>query len=139
EPSRIERGLLWTGSDDGRLHVTRDGGATWTSVEKSVPGVPAGTWIPAIHASTHAAGTAFAVFDNHRRGDFDAYVARTDDFGRTWRSLARPELRGYALSIVQDPVDPNLLFLGTELGLWISTDAGASWAKFTQGFPTVAV
>ena len=139
EPSRIERGLLWTGSDDGRLHVTRDGGATWTSVEKSVPGVPAGTWIPAIHASTHAAATAFAVFDNHRRGDFNAYVARTDDYGRTWRSIARPELRGYALSIVQDPVDPNLLFLGTELGLWISTDSGASWAKFTQGFPTVAV
>ncbi len=139
EPSRIERGLLWTGSDDGRLHVTRDGGATWTSVEKGVPGVPATTWIPAIHASSHAAGTAFAVFDNHRRGDFAPYVARTDDFGATWRSLATPELRGYALSIVQDPVDPDLLFLGTEFGLWISTDAGRSWTRFTQGLPTVAV
>jgi len=139
EPSRRERGLIWTGSDDGRLHLTRDGGATWSSVEKNVKGVPAGTWIPAIQASPHAAGTAFVVFDNHRRGDFAPYVARTDDFGGSWRSLVTSDLRGYALAIVQDPVDPDLLFLGTELGLWVSTDGGAAWSQFRQGLPTVGV
>jgi photosystem II stability/assembly factor-like uncharacterized protein len=92
-----------TGSDDGRLHLTRDGGATWTRVDTNLKGVPADTWIPAIEPSPHAAGTAFAVFDNHRRGDFAAYVARTDDFGRSWKSLATPSLEGYALAIVQDP------------------------------------
>jgi photosystem II stability/assembly factor-like uncharacterized protein len=139
EPSRVQRGLIWVGSDDGRLHVTRDGGASWASVEKNVPGVPANTWIPAVHASTHGAQTAFAVFDNHRRSDWTPYVYRTDDFGKSWRSLATPALRGYALAIVQDPVDPELLFLGTEFGLWLSLDGGRQWTRWSNGFPTVSV
>lgn len=138
-PSTRERGLIWTGSDDGRIHVTRDGGATWTSVEGNVRGVPASTWVPAIEPSPHQPGTAFAVFDNHRRGDIAPYVQRTDDFGKTWKSLATPNLRGYALAIVQDPVDPDLLFLGTEFGLWVSFDAGQKWHPFTHGLPTVSV
>ena len=72
------------------------------------------------------AGTAFAVFDNHRRSDWTPYVVRTDDYGKSWRSLATPELRGYALAIEQDPVDPDLLFLGTEFGLWVSLDGGTA-------------
>ena len=139
EPSKMERGLIWVGTDDGRLHVTRDGGATWTSVEGNVPGVPANTWVPAVEASRHAAGTAFAVFDNHRRSDWTPYVFRTDDFGKSWRSLATPALRGYALAIVQDPVDPELLFLGTEFGLWVSLDGGNGWTRWSNGFPTVSV
>ena len=139
EPSRKERGLIWAGTDDGRLQVTRDGGSTWTSVEGNVPGVPANSWIPAIDASTHSPGTAFAVFDNHRRSDWTPYVYRTDDFGRSWRSLATPALRGYALAIVQDPVDPDLLFLGTEFGLWLSLDGGREWTRWSNGFPTVSV
>jgi photosystem II stability/assembly factor-like uncharacterized protein len=138
-PSPVERGLIWAGSDDGRLHVTRDGGKTWTSVERNVRGVPANTWIPHIHPSSHDAGTAFAVFDNHRRSDLTPYVYRTTDFGKTWTSLATKDLRGYALSIVQDPVDPDLLFLGTEFGLWVSVDGGKGWTKWTQGLPTVSV
>lgn len=139
EPSKKERGLIWVGTDDGRLQVTRDGGASWKSLESNVPGVPANSWIPAIEASTHAAGTAFAVFDNHRRSDWTPYVYRTDDFGKSWRSLATPALRGYALAIVQDPVDPELLFLGTEFGLWLSLDGGKAWTRWSNGFPTVSV
>ena len=139
EPSRKERGLIWIGTDDGRLQVTRDGGASWTSVEGNLKGLPANSWVPAIHASSHAPGTAFAVFDNHRRSDWTPYVYRSDDYGRSWRSLATPELRGYALAIVQDPVDPDLLFLGTEFGLWVSLDGGRQWTQWTNGFPTVSV
>ncbi|HEX6202537.1 MAG TPA: hypothetical protein VF100_06000, partial [Thermoanaerobaculia bacterium] len=137
--SPVERGVLWAGSDDGRLHVTRDGGAAWTSVEGNLRGVPANTWIPHVEPSPHDAATAFVVLDNHRRSDWTPYVYRTTDFGRTWRSLATPALRGYALAIRQDPVDPDLLFLGTEFGLWVSLDAGASWLPFRHGVPTVSV
>ncbi|HEX3126936.1 MAG TPA: hypothetical protein VH394_06375, partial [Thermoanaerobaculia bacterium] len=141
-PSPVDpggRGVIWAGSDDGRLHVTRDGGKTWTSVEKNVRGVPANTWIPHIHPSSYDAGTAFVVFDNHRRSDLAPYVYRTTDFGKTWTSLVTKDLRGYALSIVQDPVDPDLLFLGTEFGLWVSLDGGKDWMKWTHGVPTVSV
>lgn len=137
--SPVQQGVLWAGSDDGRLHVTRDGGATWTSVEGDLRGVPNNTWIPHVEPSPHDAATAFVVLDNHRRSDWTPYVYRTTDFGRTWRSLATPALRGYALSIQQDPVDPDLLFLGTELGLWTSLDGGASWLPFRHGVPTVSV
>jgi hypothetical protein len=138
-PSSVERGLIWTGSDDGRVHVTRDGGSTWTSVEANIKGVPANTWIPEIKASRHAAGTAFIVLDDHRRSNWTPYVYRTTDYGKTWTSLATKDLQGYALSIEQDPVDPDLLFLGTEFGLWVSNDAGKSWMKWKHGFPTVSV
>ena len=139
-PSPVERGVIWVGSDDGRLHVTRDGGATWTSVEANLPGVPANTWIPHIEPSSFGAATAFVVFDNHRRSDWTPYVFRTSDFGQSWTRLAgEDDVWGYALSIAQDPVDPNLLFLGTEFGLYVSTDGGGDWFKWTQGVPTVGV
>jgi photosystem II stability/assembly factor-like uncharacterized protein len=138
-PSPVERGVLWAGTDDGRLHVTRDGGKTWTSVEKNLRGVPENTWIPHVEPSRHGAGTAFVVLDNHRRSDWTPYVYKTTDYGRTWTSLATRDLRGYALSIVQDPVDPDLLFLGTELGLWASLDGGKDWMRWTHGVPTVSV
>src|SRR6185503_1084657 len=79
------------------------------------------------------------VFDNHRRSDWTPYVYRTDDYGKTWKSLASKDLRGYALSFEQDPVDRDLLFLGTEFGLWVSTDAGAHWMQWKSGLPTVSV
>ena len=139
EPSPKAKDLLWVGTDDGRLHVTRNGGKDWTSVERNVPGVPANTWIPHIHASTYDPATAFVVFDDHRRGNYATYVYRTDDYGKTWRGLASADLRGYALAIVQDPVAPNLLFLGTEFGLWFSLDGGGKWYPFRHGVPTVSV
>jgi photosystem II stability/assembly factor-like uncharacterized protein len=138
-PSPLQQGVIWVGTDDGRLHVTRDGGKTWDSVEKNVRGVPAGTWIPEIRPSKHDPASAFAVFDNHRRSDFKTYVYRTDDWGKSWKSLSTDGVRGYALNVEQDPVDKDLLFLGTEFGLWTSFDAGKSWLKWTQGVPTVSV
>jgi photosystem II stability/assembly factor-like uncharacterized protein len=138
EPSTVERGLIWVGTDDGRVHVTRDGGKSWSSVEANIPGVPEHTWVPEIRASRLAAGTAFVVFDDHRRSNWKPYVYRTDDYGKSWKSLATPELRGYALAIDQDPVDANLLFLGTEFGLYFSPDAGAHWSKWKYGLPAAA-
>jgi photosystem II stability/assembly factor-like uncharacterized protein len=138
-PSPKERGVLWVGTDDGRLHVSRDSGKTWTSVEQNVKGVPANTWVPHVRPSPHAGGTAFVVFDNHRRSDWTPYVFRTDDYGRTWRSLATPALRGYCLSIAQDPVDPDLLFLGTEFGLYVSFDGGQRWTQLSKTVPTASV
>ncbi len=139
EPSPKEKGLLWVGTDDGRLQLTRNGGSDWSSLEANVRGVPANTWIPHIHASAHDAATAFVVFDDHRRSNFATYAYRTDDYGKSWKSLATPEVRGYALSIVQDPVAPNLLFLGTEFGLWFSLDGGGRWYPFRHGVPSVSV
>jgi len=138
-PSPIARGVIWVGTDDGRLHLTRDGGATWTSVESNLHGVPAHAWVRQLLASRHDPAVAFVVFDDHRRDDFKPYILRTADAGRTWQSLSTPELRGPALAIEQDPVDPSLLFLGTEFGLWVSLDAGRHWTPWRQGLPAVPV
>jgi photosystem II stability/assembly factor-like uncharacterized protein len=138
-PSKVERGVIWAGTDDGRVQVTRDGGKTWTSVEGNVPGVPAHTWVPQIRASTYRGGTAFVVFDDHRRSSWTPYVYRTDDYGKTWKSLAAGNLRGWALAIEQDPVDPDLLFLGTEFGLYVSFDGGGHWLPWKHGLPTASV
>jgi photosystem II stability/assembly factor-like uncharacterized protein len=138
-PSPVARGVIWVGTDDGRLQLTQDGGKTWKSLEANIPGVPKNTWIPCIKASTFDAGTAFVVFDNHRRSDWAPYVYRTDDYGKTWKSLSTKDLRGYTLAIEEDPVDRDLLFLGTEFGLWVSVDAGARWLPFRHGLPTTSV
>lgn len=142
-PSSLQDGVIWVGTDDGRVHVTRDGGKSWDSVEKNVKGVPANTWVPAICPSKHDPASAFAVFDNHRRSDMTPYVYRTDDWGKTWKRLAGNAgdnaVRGYALSIEQDPVDRDLLFLGTEFGLWVSLDGGGRWIPWRHGVPTVSV
>lgn len=138
-PSPRERGVIWVGTDDGRIQLTRDGGASWTSVEGNVKGVPTNTWVPHITASRYDAGEAFIVFDDHRRSNWTPYVYHTTDFGKTWTSLVTPELRGWALVVAQDPVKRDLLFLGTEFGLWVSLDGGAHWLPFRHGVPTVSV
>jgi photosystem II stability/assembly factor-like uncharacterized protein len=138
-PSTVERGVIWVGTDDGRVQVTRDGGKTWTSVEANVHGVPEHTWVPQIRASTYDGGSAFVVFDDHRRSNWAPYVYRTDDYGKTWKSLAAGNLWGYALSIEQDPMDRDLLFLGTEFGLYASFDGGGRWLPWKHGLPTVSV
>jgi photosystem II stability/assembly factor-like uncharacterized protein len=138
-PSPLEAGTIWVGTDDGRVHVTRDGGESWNRIDTRARGVPAGTWVPMIAASPHDAGTAFVVFDNHRRGDMKPYAFRVEGHGRDWENLVTADIRGYALSILQDHVDPQLLFLGTEFGLFVSADGGRHWLKFTAGVPTVSV
>ena len=138
-PSPLADGLLWVGTDDGRLHVTRDGGEAWTSVENNLPGVPEHTWIPHVAPSPHDPETCFVVLENHRRSDWTPYVFRTRDLGKTFTSLATDDLWGYALVIEQDPVNPELLYLGTEFGLYLSLNGGKGWFRWTHGVPTVSV
>ena len=137
-PSPVKKDQIWVGTDDGRLQLTRDGGKTWTSLEKNIKGVPANTWIPHIRASHTDPATAFVVFDDHRRSNLTTYVYRTTDFGQSWQSLATKDINGYALALEQDSVNPNLLFLGTEFGLYVSLNGGKSWFKWKHGFPTVS-
>ncbi|MFT5140558.1 MAG: photosystem II stability/assembly factor-like uncharacterized protein, partial [Rhodothermales bacterium] len=137
--SKLQKGVIWVGTDDGRIHVTQDGGENWSRIDERVRDVPAGAWVPMIAPSSHEAGTAFVVFDDHRRGNMASYVYRVEDFGKRWTSLSTDELSGYALSVLQDSVNPDLLFTGTEFGLFISIDGGESWTKFTSGVPTVSV
>jgi len=137
--SPLQQGLLWVGTDDGRVHVTRDGGQNWNRVDGKTKGVNPGAWVPMIAPSPHEPGTAFVVFDDHRRSDMRPHVYRVDNYGASWTSLVTQDISGYALSVLQDHVDPDLLFLGTEFGLHVSTDGGASWSKFTAGVPTVSV
>ena len=130
--------VIWVGTDDGNLQVTRDGGKTWTNVAANT-GVPKGTWVSRVEASSHDEATAFATFDGHMTGDMSTHVAKTTDFGKTWTSLSTAETKGFAHVIKQDVVNANLLFLGTETGLFLSIDGGKQWAQFTSGLPMVPV
>ncbi|TCZ65769.1 WD40/YVTN/BNR-like repeat-containing protein [Flaviaesturariibacter aridisoli] len=139
EPSRLERGLLWAGTDDGNVQLTRDGGKTWTSFRGKIPGMPVGAWVPQIRASRYHAGEAFVVCNDYRRGDFKPYIFRTTDYGKTWTRLVdEKKVSGYALTMIQDPTEPNLIFVGTEGGLWVSLDNGASFEQWKNGYPGVS-
>ena len=138
-PSKIERDVIWTGSDDGRVHISKDGGQNWSRIDAKARGVDAGAWVPMITPSPHDAATAFVVFDDHRRSNMKPYVYRVDNYGTRWTRLSTEGMSGYALSVLQDAVDPDLLFVGTEFGLHVSNDGGESWTKFTAGLPTVSV
>ena len=138
-PSPLDPNVIWVGTDDGRVHVTRDAGATWTSVEGRLRRGPKGAWVPMIEPSRFDASAAYIVLDDHRRGDSSPHVYRMEDYGRKWNSLVTDALSGYALSVRQDHVDKDLLFLGTEFGLFVSTNGGDEWVKWTAGVPTVSV
>ncbi len=139
DPSPITKGLIWLSTDDGNIQITRDGGKTWTNTSKSLKGVPEGSWIPQIHASKYNEGEAFAVINNYRRHDYAPYLYHTKNYGKSWESmLDKDEVWGYVLSFIQDPVEPRLMFLGTENGLYISIDAGNKWTLWKEGFPQVS-
>ncbi len=133
---------IWAGTDDGNLQLTRDGGKTWNSLVGNVPNLPKNSWVSWVEASLHDPATAYAAFDRHTFGDMEAHVYKTTDYGKTWSSIVAADsgVRGYAHVIKEDTVLPNLLFLGTEFGLWVSPDGGKHWAQY-QGhqFPNVAV
>jgi hypothetical protein len=134
--------VIWAGTDDGNLQVTRDGGKTWTNVVSNVPDLPKASWVSWVEASRFDASSAYATFDRHTFGDMEPHVFKTTDFGATWTPIvnAGSGVRGYAHVIKEDTVEPKLLFLGTEFGLWISRDGGKQWAQYKGGeFPAVAV
>ena len=137
-PSPIEQGVIWVGTDDGRVHVTRDGGSSWTSLERRA-GAASGGWVAMIEPSPHNAGTAFITMDDHRRGNMQPFAFRMEAYGARWQSIVTRDVEGYALSIRQDQIDPDLLFLGTEFGLYVSLDGGRQWTKWTAGVPTASV
>jgi photosystem II stability/assembly factor-like uncharacterized protein len=131
--------VIWVGTDDGNVQITRDAGKSWTNMGKNVPDLPPNTWVSTIEAGHFDAGTAYATFDGHGTGDMKTHVYKTADYGQTWTSLSTPELKGYAHVVREDLVQPNLLFLGTESGLFLTVDSGKHWGQFTGRFPNVAV
>ncbi|MAJ36434.1 MAG: hypothetical protein CMC19_00645 [Flavobacteriaceae bacterium] len=139
EPSVVEPNMLWVGTDDGRVHFTRDGGMNWDDVSKNLKGLPKGSWIAQIKASKNNPGEAFLVANNYRRFDYTPYVYRTKNYGKSWsRIVDEGDVQSYALSIIEDNQNPNLIFLGTDDGLYLSLNAGENWQKYTNGFPTVS-
>jgi photosystem II stability/assembly factor-like uncharacterized protein len=140
--SPLNGNTLWVGTDDGNLQLTRDGGKTWTNVVGNVPILPKCSWVSWVEASRYDPAAAYAVFDRHTFGDMEPYVFKTADYGKTWAPIVGPGsgVRGYAHVIKEDTVLSNLLFVGTEFGLWISLDSGHQWAQYKGGeFPNVAV
>jgi hypothetical protein len=134
--------VIWVGTDDGNVQITRDGAKTWTNVVANVPDLAKNSWVSTIEASRFDEGTAYATFDRHTFGDMKPYAYKTTDYGKTWTALPAQAsgVRGYAHVIKEDTVNPSLLFLGTEFGLWISNDGGQRWAQYKgTDFPAAAV
>ena len=139
EPSPLDPAIVWTGSDDGRVHVTRDGGKSWTSVEAGLGRAPKGAFVPRVYASRHAKARAFVVLDDHRRSDMAPYAFVTEDFGAKWRSLVGEGLDGFLHVLIEDPVEARLLFAGGEFGLFASIDGGVTWKRLRNGMPPAPV
>jgi photosystem II stability/assembly factor-like uncharacterized protein len=134
--------LIWVGTDDGNVQVTRDGGKNWKNVVGNIKGLPKNAWVSSIDAGHFDEGTAYATFDLHTFGDMRPYVYKTADFGQTWTPVVAPagNVRGYAHVVKEDLVNKDLLFVGTEMGLWVSLDGGRQWAQYKGGnLPNVAV
>ncbi len=137
--SPIDKNIIWVGTDDGNVQVTKDGGKTWTNVTSKIMGVPKNTWTYFIEPSNFDANTAYAVFDGHTMSDFKPYVMKTTDGGNTWKSVINEQVPVFARCIKEDHLNPDILYLGTEMGLYISLDGGNNWARFDNDMPQVAV
>ncbi len=139
DESPLVEGLLYVGTDDGLVQVSEDGGGSWRR-QDAFPGVPDMTYVADVVASRHDPDRVYAVFNNHKEGDFRPYVARSDDRGRTWRSIAARLPEGQASwTLVEDHADARILFVGTEFGLFVTLDGGDQWARLNGGLPTIAV
>jgi len=139
EESTLDENVIWVGTDDGNVQVTQDGGKSWTNTSSNISGLPPNTWVYHIEASVFNKGTAYAVFDGHTQNDMKAYAYKTTDFGKTWKNIITDEVEGFVRNIQEDYENPDLLFLGTEFGLYITLDGGENWKKFTNNMPSVAV
>jgi hypothetical protein len=139
--SPLTPNVLWVGTDDGNLQVTRDGGKTWKNVASRVPGVPKGTYVSRVVASKAGEGAAFATFDGHRSDDYGIYIFATNDYGESWKAIRNgiPDSAGSVHVVREHPRNQNLLFAGLEFGLWVSWDRGANWTALKNNFPTVPV
>ena len=143
DDSPVDPAVIWVGTDDGNVQVTRDGGATWQNVRGNVPGVPDRTWVSRVEASNGEAGTAYVTFDGHRSDDTAPYLFKTTDFGQSWADITgdlpreNPGLSLY--TVVEDVENPNLLFVGSEFGVHVTVDGGQSWKRFGNDLPSVAV
>ena len=148
-PSPVENGVCWVGTDDGNVQLTRDHGKTWTNFAKDLPDAPQNAWIPAIEASSINAGEAFVVLNNYRQNDWQPYLYHTLNYGKKWKRIASPKSLptrnsanggNFCLSVVQDTEVPNLIFLGSDQGLYVSINYGDSWIQFPgESFPSVPV
>jgi len=137
--SPLNQEIIWCGTDDGNVQVTKDGGKNWTNTVKNIPDLPAATWCSRIEASYFEEGTAYAAFDGHRADDYSTYLYKTTDFGKTWRSLKGNLPFGWIHVVRQDRVNPNLLFVGTEFAIFASLDEGRSWFSLMNNLTTIAV
>lgn len=139
ETSTKDKNILWVGTDDGNVQLSKDGGKTWSNFRGKIPGMPVGAWVPQIRTSRYNAAEAFVVCNDYRRGDFKPYIFRTKNYGQTWeRMIDDNKVKGYALCILQDPTEPNLVFVGTEQGLWVSFDNGSTFQQWKNGYPSVS-
>jgi photosystem II stability/assembly factor-like uncharacterized protein len=138
--SPLDEKLIWVGSDDGNIQFTTDGGINWTKVNQNIKNLPSQIWVSSIEPSRYDKNTVYATLDNHMYGDMNTYCVVSRDMGKTWNTLNTIGLKaGYAHKIKEDIINRNLLFLGTEWGLYISIDAGTNWAQFSAKVPPVAV
>ncbi|MEQ9441737.1 MAG: hypothetical protein RIG62_22040 [Cyclobacteriaceae bacterium] len=139
-PSPHEEGVLWVGTDDGNVQVTRNGGETWDNVVGNMKEAPEGSWVQQIHVSPHNPEEIFVVFDNHRFNDWTPYLYHSTNGGKSWANMVTPadSVFGFALSFEQDPVEPKLMFLGTEGGLYLSLDGGEQWNKWGKSYPSAS-
>lgn len=139
-PSPVDDNVIWVGTDDGNLQITRDRGATWTKLNARMPGLPKAGWIPQVEVSNTNAGEAFVVVNNYRQNDWSAYLYHTTDYGRSWRRLVNDaNVKSFVTSVLQDDDEPNLLFLGTDGGLYVSFNKGRNWTHWTEGMPPVQI
>ena len=139
-PSPISDMIVWAGTDDGNVQVTKNEGQVWTNVRPNIQGVPAGEWITGVEASHFAEGRAYVTIDGHRQGDFKPHVFRTEDFGKTWKNITSNLPDGQVCDVIrEDFKNPDLLFLGTEFSLYVSLDGGSHWDRFMNNLPTVPV
>ncbi len=140
EESAAKQGVVWVGSDDGIVSVTQDAGKTWTNATAKMTGVPKFTYVADVLPSRVAAGTAYVAFDGHRGGDYNTYVFATTDFGATWKSLAANLPKGeVARGLAEDRRNPDVLYLGTETGLWVSLNRGGAWTRIKANLPTMPI
>ncbi len=137
--SPLDENTVWVGTDDGNVQVTTDGGKTWTNTTPNITGLPKNIWVYHIEASVHGKGTAYVVFAGYTTGNMKPYAYKTKDYGKTWNNIITDEVEIFARNIQEDYENENLLFLGTEFGLYITNDGGASWSKFKNNMPSVAV